>query len=69
LHATTKKSDDTNNNENSTSIDTVQVTKSVEPQKQVVTALSTFSPSNCRKVDENKFHVKGQAQVWEANIN
>lgn len=66
-----KKSHDTNYNENSTSIDTVQVTKSVEPQKQVVTTLSNqhFRQVNVEKVNENKFHVKGQAQVWEANIN
>ncbi|SEA71565.1 Immunoglobulin-like domain of spore germination [Flavobacterium gillisiae] len=66
-----KNSDDTNRNESSTSIDTVQVTKPIEPQKQVAIAFSNehFRQVTVEKVDGNKFRVKGQAQVWEANIN
>lgn len=66
-----KNSDDTNSNESSTSIDTVQIAKPIEPQKQVAIAFSNehFRQVTVEKVDGNKFHIKGQAQVWEANIS
>lgn len=66
-----KNSNDTNSNESSTSNDTVQVTKSIKTQKQVATPFSNehFRQVTAEKVDGNKFHVKGEAQVWEANIN
>lgn len=66
-----KNNDDTKSIDNSVSSDTVVITKSIETQKQVATVFSNehFRQVTVEKIDVNKFHIKGVAQVWEANIN
>ncbi|TDE05498.1 Gmad2 immunoglobulin-like domain-containing protein [Flavobacterium hiemivividum] len=51
--------------------DTVQITKSIAPEEEMVTASSNerFRQVTVEKVGENKFRLQGQAQVWEANIS
>ncbi|MEZ7500773.1 Gmad2 immunoglobulin-like domain-containing protein [Flavobacterium sp. Arc3] len=66
-----QKSDETKSNATSTSVDTVQVMKSIEQKKQIATAFSNenFRQVTVEKINDNKFRIQGQAQVWEANIN
>jgi hypothetical protein len=62
--------DETESNEGTDSSDTIEITKPIEPQKQIAIAFSNehFRQVTVEKRDGNKFHVQGQAQVWEANI-
>jgi len=53
------------------SSDTAQIAKSIEPQKQIAKEFSNerFRQVLIERVDENKFRVQGQAQLFEANFN
>ncbi|MBG6110087.1 hypothetical protein H4V97_000234 [Flavobacterium sp. CG_23.5] len=63
--------DETESNENSVSSDTIEITKPIEPQKQIATVFSNehFRQVTVEKIDGTKFHIQGQAQVWEANVS
>lgn len=63
--------DDSESIDTSTVNDTVEITKPITPEEQMVTASSNerFRQVTVEKVGKNKFRVQGQAQVWEANIS
>ncbi|MDZ4747822.1 MAG: Gmad2 immunoglobulin-like domain-containing protein [Saprospiraceae bacterium] len=66
-----QNSDDIKSGDTLLSSDTAQIAKSIEPQKQIAKEFSNerFRQVTLEKVDEHKFRVQGQAQIFEASFN
>lgn len=58
-------------NDTLVSVDTVKIVKPIIPKKEIAKEYSNerFRKVTVEKVDEHKFNIKGEAQIFEANFN
>lgn len=65
------KSTDSKSDETNVANDTIQISKPIEPEKEIAKEFSNerFRQVTIEKKDGNKYLVQGQAQIFEATFN